>query len=242
VKPWFGVAAVVVLALWAYGPIGQDPAYHLFADTRPVLGVPNGLDVLSNLAFAAAGIFGLAATVRRNRVPQPSARRAYIVFFVGALLTSVGSAYYHLAPGDARLVWDRIPMTIAFGGLVAAVIAERVSPRSAARALAPLVALGVGSVWYWEITGDLRPYAVAQFGSLLAVVAVLVTRPGRRPDGRFLAAGLAVYALAKVLEGFDGEILALSGAVGGHTLKHLAAAAGIGFVGAEVATRDDGGA
>ena len=30
------------------------------------------------------------------------------------LLTAVGSSYYHLAPDNERLFWDRLPMTIAF--------------------------------------------------------------------------------------------------------------------------------
>ena len=235
-------AVMVVTGLWIHGPITQDPAYHRLADTRTVLGVPNGFDVLSNAAFAVAGALGLGAVLGRRRVREPSARRAYVVFFAGAALTAAGSAYYHLAPDDGRLVWDRIPMTIAFAGLVAAVVAERVSPRVAARALPPLVALGVGSVAYWALAGDLRPYAVAQFGSLVAVIAVLLPRSGPTPDARFLGAGLGAYALAKAFEYFDGEILALSGFVSGHTLKHLAAAAAVAFVAAEVAVRREPGA
>ena len=34
-----------------------------FADQRAVLGIPNGLDVLSNLPFAIAGVWGLAVVV-----------------------------------------------------------------------------------------------------------------------------------------------------------------------------------
>jgi hypothetical protein len=197
--------------------------------------------VLSNAAFAVAGGLGLAA-VRRRRVPEPSARRAYLVFFAGAALTAFGSAYYHLAPDDARLLWDRIPMTMAFAGLLCAVVAERISPERSARILWPLVGAGIGSVAYWTISGDLRPYVVVQFGSLVAVAALLATRPGPRPDTRFLAAGLALYAFAKALEHFDGEILAATGAVSGHTMKHMVAAAAIGIVAAEVAARDGAGA
>ena len=49
------------------------------------------------------------------------------MLFFGLVLTAFGSSYYHLAPDKARLVWDRLPMTVEFMPLVAAVIAERIS-------------------------------------------------------------------------------------------------------------------
>jgi hypothetical protein len=33
------------------------------------------------------------------------------IFFVGITATAFGSAYYHLKPNDARLVWDRLPVS-----------------------------------------------------------------------------------------------------------------------------------
>jgi hypothetical protein len=36
---------------------------------------------------------------------------------------------HHLCRDNARLVWDRLPMTIAFMSMVAAIIAERISVR-----------------------------------------------------------------------------------------------------------------
>ena len=237
---------MAIAAAWVLtGPIPQDPAYHRFADTRSVLGIPNGLDVLSNLAFAVVGVAGLAVTLRRGSralFDDPWTRVPYGALFAGTLLTAAGSAWYHLAPDDARLVWDRLPMTIGFMGLLAAVLAERLSVASARRAFVPLLAFGAGSVLYWYATetrgaGDLRPYALAQFGTLLAIVAVLARRPGRRPDARFLGAGLLAYGIAKVLEAADAEVLALTGAMSGHTLKHVVAAAGIACLAAEIARR-----
>ena len=244
-KVWLAISAALIAALWAHGPIAQDQAYHAMADRRTIFGVPNGLDTLSNLGFAIAGAIGLTAVAGARglrALPERAARRAYRTFFTGAVLTAIGSSWYHLAPDDARLVWDRIPMTIAFMALVSAVIAERVSPRTASRALVPLVVLGAGSVPYWSVIGDLRPYAVVQFGSLVAIVAILVSRPGPRPDARFLAAGLAAYAAAKALEHGDATILALTGVVSGHTLKHVAAAAAAGCVAAEITARARAGA
>ena len=42
-------AAAATGVVFAFPPIRQDPAYHQVADRRPMLGVPNTLDVLSNL-------------------------------------------------------------------------------------------------------------------------------------------------------------------------------------------------
>ena len=241
------MALAVVAAAWmATGPIPQDPAYHRFADTRPMFGVPNGLDVLSNLPFAVVGLAGLVVTVGRGsraRFDDPWTRVPWATLFAGTLLTAAGSSYYHLAPGNARLVWDRLPMTVAFMGLLAGVLAERIGVASARRAFVPLLVFGAGSVVYWYATeirgaGDLRPYALVQFGTLLAIVGVLALRRGPRPVTGFLAAGLFAYAVAKVLEAGDAEVLAGSGVVSGHTLKHVVAAVGIGCLAAEIACRE----
>jgi di/tricarboxylate transporter len=111
-------------------------------------------------------------------------RWPYFAFFVGVALTAFGSGYYHLRPNDHTLVWDRIPMAIGFMALVAAVVAERISVKLGARLLLPLIVVGIGSVIYWDVTqtrdhGDLRPYAIAQFGSLLILLLIVALFPPR---------------------------------------------------------------
>jgi hypothetical protein len=158
-------------------PIPQSEAYHHFADQRTLLGIPNCLDVLSNMPFLGVGIWGILVACppwgAPDRFADDRERWPYLVFFVGVALTAFGSSYYHLDPTDDRLVWDRIPMTIGFMGLLSAVIAERISVRAGLRWFVPLPILGAASVFYWRFTqqaghGDLRPYALVQFGSLFA--------------------------------------------------------------------------
>jgi hypothetical protein len=48
-------------------PMPQPLAYHDMADQRSLLGIPNALNVLSNLPFAIVGVLGLA-TVFESRV------------------------------------------------------------------------------------------------------------------------------------------------------------------------------
>jgi hypothetical protein len=71
----------------------------------------------------------------------------------------------------------------------------------------------------------LRIYAWVQFAPLLAIVLLLALFPARYSHRSYLAYGLGFYALAKVTEIADVRIASLtSGALSGHTLKHLLAA------------------
>ncbi len=124
----FTIAVVAVAALAPRVP--QPLSYHDFADQRALAGIPNFGDVASNLLFAASGAWGLFFLLGKRaqeHFVDPRERWAYVFVFLGLLLTAFGSAYYHLAPDNARLVWDRLPMTLAFMGLVSAMISERVS-------------------------------------------------------------------------------------------------------------------
>jgi hypothetical protein len=164
---------------------------------------------------------------RRERWP-------YLFVFAGSLLTGIGSWYYHLHPDNASLVWDRLPMTIAFMSLVAAVIAERISLRAGLWLLPMLLLIGMGSVLQWYMSevrgaGDLRFYAAVQLYSVLVLVIGLFM-PQRYTRGSDLAVVAGLYALAKVLEILDRQIYATGHVVSGHTLKHLAAAAGAYWV------------
>jgi hypothetical protein len=136
-------------------------------------------------------------------------------------------------------------MTVGFAGLLTAVIAERVSRRGARRLFGPLLLLGIASVgyWYWGERaghGDLRLYVLVQFGSLIAVVMILLLYHKRDHSTGYLIAGLLAYVVAKVCEVEDQSIFALGHLVSGHTLKHLAAASGVGCVVAMLRARGRG--
>ena len=49
------IAGGAVIAALSAPRVAQDPAYHQFADSRPMLGIPNSLNMLSNLPFASSG-------------------------------------------------------------------------------------------------------------------------------------------------------------------------------------------
>ena len=233
-----GLAALGLIVALASDPLPQDRAYHSLADGRSALGVPNALDVISNAPFLVVGIAGLVFLVRRGRaradgpLTQPWERLAWGVFFAGVAGTALGSAWYHLAPDTDSLFWDRLPMAVAFGALLATVIGERLDMRAGRMLLIPIVLASVGSVVWWRLTeragaGDLRPYGVVQYGSIAAIIAMTLVRPPGYTFGRGIYEAVAFYALAKVLESLDRQVYELGGIVSGHTLKHLAAAAAV---------------
>ena len=218
--------ALIVGACFALtNAIPQDPAYHAFADNRSMLGIANFWNVTSNLAFLFVGAWGLVVTAR---LPPSSMRAAYRVFFAGLVVTAIGSSWYHLAPDNASLGWDRLTMTVAFAGLFAVVLGEYVSERLALAVLLVMLIAGPASVAYWLWTesasnGDLRPYALVQFLPLLIIVAILLLSPHKPGIGTALYALVALYVLSKLLEHYDVSVLTLVG-VSGHSLKHVSAA------------------
>jgi len=227
-------ALVAAIALWL-PRIPQPQEYHLFADQRGFLGLPHFGDVASNLAFAGIGLWGLVFLLRLNSEQIPRhfldrrERRPYLFVFAGLLLTAFGSWYYHLRPDNASLLWDRLPMTIAFMSLVAGVIAERLSLRAGLWLLPILLLIGLSSVWHWHLSevrgvGDLRFYAAVQAYSVL-VLLIALFMPPRYTRGSDLAVVAGFYILAKVLEMLDQPIFGAGHLVSGHTLQHLAAAA-----------------
>ena len=229
-----GLALAAIAIVLALPPIPQDISYHDFADQREWLAVPNTLDVVSNLPFALVGILGLSFLWRQRQsggaFVENSEQWPYAILFLGVALTGFGSAYYHLAPDNARLTWDRLPMTLIFTSFFAAVIAERVSLKAGLWSLLPLVGLGIGSVVYWHLSelggaGDLRPYILVQFYPLLAIPLLALLFPPRYTRSRDLLIVAVIYAAAKVLELLDAAILSLGHIASGHTLKHLLAAA-----------------
>jgi len=240
-----GVILLVLLAgaaalLAARPAIPQHPSYHGFVDARPLGPVPNAWNVLSNLPFVLTGGYGLTLLLRRGAQSQPPLeaweRMAFATLLGGIILVAFGSAYYHAAPSNPTLLWDRLPMSVAFMGLTALVLGDRVSERAGRILLAPLLTAGLASVLYWSASeasgrGDLRPYVLVQGFPILAIPLLLATAKGRAPGGAWLLACVLAYGAAKAAEHWDAAVYdATAQAISGHALKHLLAGVGTGFI------------
>lgn len=223
-------ALSMAVALW-WPAMPQPAAYHDFADHRALFGVGNFVDVASNVGFMLAGLAGLVVSLHgRSGFQKDVERWPYVVFFAGVLLTAAGSAYYHLAPDNERLFWDRLPMTVAFMGLIAAQIVDRVDVKAGLWLLVPLLLVGAATVVYWRTSeragaGNVIPYGVLQGYSVVMLLVLAALHPSRYTRERDIYWVFAAYVAAKVFEALDRPLMATSGVVSGHSLKHLAAAA-----------------
>ena len=229
-----GVSAITVLAvLLSQSPIPQDLAYHDFSDVVSLLNIPNILNVLSNLPFLIIGLLGLHKLINTNSLTIVGENMlAYFALFFGTTLVAFGSGYYHLWPDNQTLVWDRLPMTIAFMGLFSIVISEFISIKLGKILLFPLLALGFFSVLYWHATesnglGDLRFYAIVQFFPMLAIPIILFNFKSsfNKVSGYWWL--LLAYTAAKLFEHYDVAIHDMLTFISGHSIKHITAAIGV---------------
>jgi len=220
-----------VLAIGLAPPIPEPAIFRRLADDRMLFGIANFWNVVSNAPFLLVGAWGLyvIARDRPGAFAYPEERWAYAACFLAVALIAFGSTYYHLAPLDERLMWDRLPISLGFMALLSAVIAERIGLKAGLTALAPLLVAGAASVLYWRWSGvrgaeNILPYAIVQYGGIVAIVVIVALFPSRYTRGADVLVAVAIYAVAKLVEVLDAQIYALGHLVSGHTLKHLLAA------------------
>ena len=228
---------LAIIFMLAVEPISQPESYHLFADQRTVFHIPHVGDVLTSLALIVVGSWGLWFLLRAPSHVQAfihaGERRNYGWLFTGVFLTGFGSGWYHLHPDNYSLVWDRLPMTLAFMGFLSAMIAERVSLKLGVLLLKPLLIIGVASVLWWIWTehdgrGDLRFYLIVQFYPMMTMILMLLLLPSPYTHGNYFWGVLALYMAAKLAEALDYQVFeATHEIVSGHNLKHLFAALAI---------------
>jgi hypothetical protein len=218
------IIGILVLAMLVYGPISRLSHYHEFADQSLIWGVPHANDVLSNLSFLLASMLGFLQWTKSQKT---AADYAYLGFSFCLLLTAIGSSYYHWAPDDARLFWDRLPIALACTMLIAAVRFEHAAPASTRAVLATLClwcALAFLSVVYWKCIGDLRIYLALQVAAIVLIPIWHYVYPTQSTLRRAYFIAIILYVLAKLCELADAAILDFLSVISGHSLKHLLAA------------------
>ena len=140
-----------------------------------------------------------------------------------------GSGYYHSAPSNDTLVWDRLAFSLMLTSMFTIVVTEFVDRRVGRLMLAPLALLGLASILYWSYTegqghGDVRFYALVQFYPVLAMPVIFLLCRSRYTYAQLPAVMWMLYAIAKAAEVHDREIFDWAGSISGHTLKHFIAA------------------
>lgn len=221
------ICVAAVIAATFLPPILQPQSYHHFADQRTFFGIPHASDVLSNITFIVSGLLGLWFVLRAGMTLDAGTRWVLATIFFGLVLTTFGSAYYHLEPDNQRLVFDRMPITIVLAGCMGTVVADRFGGATA-WSITALIALGLWTVHYWSLSGDLRWYGLYQGLTFIVAALLLLLFPSRTGATPAIAVALLGNIAAKIFELLDQPIYSLGGIVSGHTLKHLSA--GLAFL------------
>lgn len=220
---------IVAVILYQTPPIPQEESYHQFADTRSLFGIPYFANSASNLFLIVLGVWG-ASLLSSSKPPlfhHPQEKGVWMVLFLGAILTGLGSIFYHWHPSNFSLAVDRLPLSIVFMAYFSLMLMERVHFRVGLWLTPFLLLVGVASVLYWIFTerlahGDLRLYILVQFFPLLATPLILLLFSATYPGKLWLWMSLAVYGVAKGFELKDREIFEFfHGQLSGHTLKHV---------------------
>jgi hypothetical protein len=218
------LALLSILVLLMHGPIPQDLGYHDFADQRTMFRIPNFLNVVTNLPFIIIGIAGLKIV---SATKETKLKVMSNVLFIGFLLLTFGSGYYHLYPNNETLVYDRIPIVIIFMSFFAIIIYDCLNPSKGYIAFIILNIIGILSVIYWIVTeheshGDLRWYGLVQFFPVIAIPLLLYLYKPTFNYSKEVIRMFVFFGLAKLAEHFDKEIyLILCNTISGHSLKHI---------------------
>ncbi len=218
------LAAAAVAAAFRVPPVPQDPHYHAFADGRSFLGIPNFLNVASNLPFFAVGAAGIAFLLgRRGARPfrEGWERWPYLLLLGSIFLVGWGSSWYHWNPTDETLFWDRLPMTLLFTSFLGIMVIERIDAAWGARLLPLLILAGVSTLLWGQARNDLRFYGLLQGMAMLGVPLILLLFERRYSRASDLWAIVGLYGIAKLFEVFDAEVYRAGFGVSGHTFKHL---------------------
>lgn len=228
---WLLIAMLAGLA-WMLPRIPQPVQYHNFADQGACFGIPNCFNTGSNALIILAGLAGLHflhSGGRRQSFREQREALPYALFFFAVILTGLASGYYHLAPDNHRLVWDRAAITLALMSWFAAILCERIGLNTGLRLLPLLLAAGLGSAisWGWSEAhgqGDLRAYGLIQLLPMLLTPLLLRLYPPRYSGDRDILAVIGLYLLALFCDFTDHRIAMLTGSLSGHTAKHIFAA------------------
>jgi hypothetical protein len=230
------MALAAVVGLVAWGPVGLVPHMHHFVDEGTWLGVPNGLNVLSHVPLIPIGLWGIW---RVSRLPSNERLRwIWGWFFLCQMLATLGGMFYHLAPGDSAFIWDQVPKSAACSLFAFAFLAERIDRRfgESPAIAAALIASLLGGIWWLyslhhEGVGDLRPLIWLEMLPVLLVATGAWTLRGHLLSRQDWMRSQISFAVAQTVDWTDGTVFELTHhAIGGHSVRHLALAACVGWV------------
>jgi hypothetical protein len=189
--------------------------YHNFADKRTMNGLPNAMNVLSNLFIIIPVIYLLKHKTENNTNNN--------LLIIHITLLSLASAYYHYNPSVKSIFWD-ILMISTLSIIVLNIINEY-------KCGILFYILGILSVVYWKQTGDIRLYLLILIG--VPIIFFLKYYDNEEDDEtkKNLYIILFFTVLYRFVEYYDHQIYKLTNnMVSGHTLKHIFAGLSILYI------------
>ncbi|MDP6869295.1 MAG: hypothetical protein QGI21_00785 [Candidatus Poseidoniaceae archaeon] len=237
---YFGSLISLLIIAIAYGKIEQDQSYHAFADNRTLLGIQNGLDVISNLAILYPGLLGLMLhNERKDDFEYRDGIESLIHYhlFGGMLVTFVGSVLYHLDPTDTTLILDRFGMAIVIACYCSLLISDFISVDLAKKMHTPIIIIGISTILYWAIIDDLRAYFIFKHQPLILIMILLIYGKNSYDKSQYYLWSISFIMLATLVENLDVEIYKSLGIISGHTLKHIFAGIALWWIYKMIDTR-----
>lgn len=210
----------------ALGMFHLSGHYHEFIDSRGFFGIDRFFDTVSNIGFLIVGALFVKEIFLKDQKDFN-----LILIAIGSILVFFGSSFYHLLPTDARLLWDRLPISMVFAGILSySLFANNLIPEKYKNKFnVGYLLFSICSVVFWYV-GSLQqqtwlgPYVFVQFGGILTLIYIALKGENKSFNKKIWAV-LMWYILAKLCEHFDQSIFNLTHELfSGHTLKHVFAA------------------
>ena len=184
--------------------IPLPPSYHNLADTRKLLNVKNGYNVLSNLAVFAPTLYLL----QKHNL---NTKNKILAFHIS--LITLTSTYYHLYPTNARIVWDMLSIATTHAVVLSYFVEEKIA--------ITLYLFSIISVIYWSLYNDLRPYILLLVGIPLYIILQIYNDERVK---QYIIPLIISAVFARYVEHNDAKIFKITNkTISGHTLKHLSA-------------------
>ncbi|KAL6344687.1 hypothetical protein AAG906_002593 [Vitis piasezkii] len=223
-RMWVAVCLCWLCLMFATPKIPHSPKHHLFADMRNFLGVPNTLNVITNYPFLVLGVLGFVLCLSGNFFVISSRAEVWgwALYYAGTTSVAFGSSYYHLKPDDNRVIWDKLPIMIAYSSLFASFIMERVGEMIGLTCLFTLNLVALVGVACERAFNDLRLCMMFQLIPGIAIPAMTFMFTPKYTHSRYWLCATGVYLLAKFESVADNKVYRATWyLISGHSLEHL---------------------
>ncbi|KAF5467986.1 hypothetical protein F2P56_012184 [Juglans regia] len=221
---WGGALLCLLCLMLATPKIPRSPKNHIFADMRNFLGVPNTLNVITNFPFLVVGVLGFVLSLQGNffNISLPGEVWGWALFYAGIAGVAFGSAYYHMKPDDSRVMWDTLPMMIAYSSVYSSFIVERVGLRIGLSSQCTLLLVAFLSAAYGRAYNDLRLCMAFQLIPSIAIPGMTYVFRSQYTHARYWLFAAGAHVLAKFEGVADKKIYYVNRyLISGHSLEHL---------------------